>query len=392
MEKPSPSPASNSTSSTDELPSHQTIVLKVGTSTLMGPAGPDLILMGRLADVLAALVAAKNRVVLVSSGAVGTGRWRLGLSGRPKSIPEKQAAAAVGQGILMHLYERVLSERGLTSAQLLLTRSDLSDRTRYVNASNTLSVLLASPQPVVPIINENDSVAIDELQFGDNDTLSALVASLIDADWLFLLSDVDGLYEADPRQQPAAKRLATVAAITPEIEALAGGAGSSLGTGGMATKVAAAKIATSCGIPMVLLSGQSPEGVLDRLRDESVGTLFAAGPTRLEGRKRWLAFSGSVAGTLTLDAGAVAAVHDQGKSLLPAGIRKVSGEFAPGALVALAGPDGGVFGRGLSNYSSEELVRIRGHQSAEIEAVLGHKPYDEAIHRNNLVLTDGAGA
>jgi glutamate 5-kinase len=369
------------------LPTGKRFVLKVGTSTLMGPEGPDMALLGRLGDLLASLITAGNHCVLVTSGAVGTGRWRLGLSGRPKSIPEKQAAAAVGQGILMHLYERVLEERGLASAQLLLTRSDLADRTRYVNASNTLSVLLGQPHPVVPIVNENDSVAIEELKFGDNDTLSALVASLVDADALFILSDVDRLYDADPRSNPQARPIPRVLAITPEIEALAGGAGSSFGTGGMATKVAAARIATGSGIPLVLLSGQHPELVLASLRGEEVGTTFEAGPTRLEGRKRWMAFSGQVAGALTLDDGAVQAVREKGKSLLPAGIRKVAGEFGPGDLVVLRDGSGREIARGLSNYASEDLVRIRGHQSGEIEGVLGHKPYDEAIHRNNLVIT-----
>lgn len=352
----------------------------------MGPTGPDMAGLAKLADVLAALTAAGNRCVLVTSGAVGTGRWRLGLKRKPKSIPEKQAAAAVGQGILMALYEQLLSERGLASAQILLTRADLSDRHRYVNASNTLGVLLAVDPPVVPIINENDSVAIEELKFGDNDTLSALVASLVDADRLFILSDVDGLYEADPRTRPDAKRLVTVAAITPEIEALAGGAGSDLGTGGMATKVAAARIATSCGIPMVLLTGAQPELVIDSLRGAPVGTTFEAGPNRLEGRKRWLAFGGKVEGTLTLDDGAAKAVATLGKSLLPAGVKKVSGRFEPGALVALVDGTGHEIGRGLVNYGSEELGRIRGYQTSEIEQVLGHKPYDEAIHRNNMAL------
>lgn len=371
----------------DNLPTGRLIVLKVGTTTLMGAEGPDMEVLGRLADMIAALTTARNRVVVVTSGAVGTGRWRLGMPNKPRSIPEKQAAAAVGQGILMHLYERVLAERGLTSAQLLLTRADLGDRQRYVNASNTLNVLLAASTPVVPIVNENDSVAVEELKFGDNDTLSALVASLVSADHLFILSDVDALYEADPRVVPDAKRLARVEAITPAIEALAGGSGSDLGTGGMATKIAAAKIATSCGIPLVLLHGREPERVLDSLRGEPVGTTFVAGASRLEGRKRWLAWGGKPAGSLTLDAGAVSAVREQGKSLLPAGIRKVAGTFEPGDLVALLDPAGAEIARGLVNYGSEELVRIRGHQSVEIEQVLGYKHYDEAIHRNNLVIT-----
>lgn len=387
MAIPSRSASSNSTLSTDGLPSGKLVVLKVGTTTLMGAEGPDMAVLGRLADVLATLTAARSRVVVVTSGAVGTGRWRLGMPHKPRSIPEKQAAAAVGQGILMHLYERVLAERGLTSAQLLLTRADLGDRQRYVNASNTLNVLLAASTPVVPIVNENDSVAVEELKFGDNDTLSALVASLVSADALFILSDVDALYEADPRVKPDARRLPRVEAITPAIEALAGGSGSELGTGGMATKIAAAKIATSCGIPLVLLHGREPELVLASLRGEPVGTTFVASQNRLEGRKRWLAWGGKPAGALTLDAGAVSAVREQGKSLLPAGIRKVGGAFEPGDLVALLDPAGQEIARGLVNYGSEELVRIRGHQSAEIEQVLGYKHYDEAIHRNNLVVT-----
>lgn len=361
-------------------------MLKIGTSTLIGADGPDTALLGRLADVVAALTSARNRCVIVTSGAVGTGRWRLKASGKPRSIPEKQAAAAVGQGLLMNAYERLFAERGLTTAQLLLTRQDLSDRQRYVNASNTLAVLLGSPDPVVPIINENDSVAIDELKFGDNDTLSALVASLVAADHLFILSDVDGLYEADPRQRPDAKRLAVIPAITPEIEALAGGAGSTLGTGGMATKVTAAAMATSCGIPVVLLSGQAPEGVLESLRGQPVGTTFLATESRLEGRKRWLAFGGRPSGTISVDAGAAVAIASGGKSLLPAGIVTVTGEFAPGSLVVVADGEGKAIARGLVNYGADELTRLRGRKSAEIEAIIGYKAYDEAIHRDNMVV------
>ncbi|MEB3197605.1 MAG: glutamate 5-kinase [Candidatus Sericytochromatia bacterium] len=381
MGTPWPSATSSSISSTDGA---RLLVIKVGTTTLMGADGPDLTVLGRLADVLAGLHQRGHRVVLVTSGAVGTGRWRLQLAQRPRSIPEKQAAAAVGQGILMHLYEQVLAARGLTSAQLLLTRADLGDRARYVNASNTLQVLLHAPG-VVPIVNENDSVAVEELKFGDNDSLSALVASVIDAQLLFVLSDVDGLYDADPRQNPQARRLTEVPAITPEIEALAGGSGSGWGTGGMATKVAAARIATSCGIPMVLLHGRAPEAVLAYLDGESLGTTFAAQATRMEGRKRWLAWGGLTHGRLRLDAGAVEAIRAGGRSLLPAGVKAVEGGFEPGDLVALLDPDGREFARGMVNYSSAQLERIAGRHSSEIESILGDKPYDEAIHRNNMV-------
>jgi len=361
------------------------LVLKIGTSSLMGPQGPEPAVLAKLAEVMGRLIEAQYRVVLVTSGAVGTGRWRLNWKGRSRNIPEKQAAAAVGQGLLMHQYEQAFSQRGLVTAQLLLTRDDLADRTRYINVSNTLSVLLHAVVPVVPIINENDSVAVDELKFGDNDTLSALVAAVVDADALYLLSDVDALYDADPRLEPAARPIAVVPVITPAIEALAGKSGTSLGTGGMVTKIQAARIATACGVPMTLLDGRAPERILAHLRGEVVGTTFVAAESRLEGRKRWLAFGGRVSGALTLDEGALTAVRLNGRSVLPIGVCAVAGAFEHGALVSLLGPDGVEVARGLCNYGSEELRRILGRHSQEVEAVLGYKHYDEVIHRNNLV-------
>jgi glutamate 5-kinase len=273
----------------------------------------------------------------------------------------------------------------LVTAQLLLTRDDLADRTRYINVSNTLSVLLHAAVPVVPIINENDSVAVDELKFGDNDTLSALVAALVDADALYLLSDVDALYDADPRLVPDARPIPVVPAITPAIEALAGKAGTSLGTGGMVTKIQAARIATACGVPMTLLDGRVPARILEHLQGVAVGTTFVAAESRLEGRKRWLAFGGRVSGALVLDEGAFAAVRSHGRSVLAIGVREVRGTFEPGALVSLLGPDGVEVARGLCHYGSDELRRIQGRHSQEVEAVLGYKHYDEVIHRNNLV-------
>ncbi len=361
------------------------LVLKIGTSSLMGLQGPEPAVLAKLAEVMGRLIEAQYRVVLVTSGAVGTGRWRLNWKGRSRNIPEKQAAAAVGQGLLMHQYEQAFSQRGLVTAQLLLTRDDLADRTRYINVSNTLSVLLHAVVPVVPIINENDSVAVDELKFGDNDTLSALVAAVVDADALYLLSDVDALYDADPRLEPAARPIAVVPVITPAIEALAGKSGTSLGTGGMVTKIQAARIATACGVPMTLLDGRAPERILAHLRGEVVGTTFVAAESRLEGRKRWLAFGGRVSGALTLDEGALTAVRLNGRSVLPIGVCAVAGAFEHGALVSLLGPDGVEVARGLCNYGSEELRRILGRHSQEVEAVLGYKHYDEVIHRNNLV-------
>lgn len=362
-------------------------VVKAGTSTVVGPNGPREPWLAQLAQAAALLAAQGKRLVVVSSGAVGCGRWRLGLKGKPKGIPEKQAAAAVGQGILMHHYEQALSKQGMVSAQLLLTAADLRDRTRYVNASHALRVLLSQPG-VVPIVNENDSVAVDEIKVGDNDTLSAYVAALVGAELLVLLSDVDGLYEADPRKDPQAKRLEEIASITPAIEALAGGAGSEGGTGGMVTKLAAARIATSCGIPMRLMQGEDPLALVAVARGESRGTRFAPQANPLAGRKRWLAFGGRVEGKIHLDAGAAKAIAQGGKSLLPAGIRRVEGRFDAGALVALLTPEGQELGRGLVSYGAEELGRIRGLRSAELEEALGMKaPYEEAVHRDHLVTT-----
>lgn len=366
-------------------------VVKAGTSTVVGPEGPRTAWLEALAAAAAALAQANKRLVVVSSGAVGCGRWRLGLKGKAKSIPEKQAAAAVGQGILMHHYERALAQAGLVSAQLLLTAADLRDRTRYVNASHALRVLLAQPG-VVPIVNENDSVAVDEIKVGDNDTLSAYVAALVGAELLVLLSDVDGLYEADPRKKPGAKRLDDIARITPEVEALAGGAGSEGGTGGMVTKLAAARIATSCGIPMRLMQGEDPSALVALAQGVAQGTRFAPQANPLAGRKRWLAFGGRLEGKLHLDAGAAKAIAQGHKSLLPAGVRRVEGRFEAGALVALLGPSGEELGRGLVSYGAEELGRIRGLRSAELEEALGMKaPYEEAVHRDHLVMTAGEG-
>lgn len=349
----------------------------------MGEAGLDPVAMARFAGVIRDLMSLGRRVVVVTSGAVGAGRWRLGLN--PRSIPEKQAAAAVGQGILMHRYDQALSAHGLTVAQLLLTRADFGDRPRYLNFINMLATLLSQPG-IVPIVNENDSVAVEELRFGDNDTLSAMVASAVDAHSLFILSDVDGLYDADPAKSQTAKKLARISAITPDIEALAGGSASVWGTGGMATKISAAKMATSCGIPVVLLHAREPQAIVQCLSGGQAGTLFVPVNTRLEGRKRWLAWGGVTTGRLVVDRGAARAVSKEGRSLLPAGVLSVHGDFVPGDLVALCTPDDSEFARGLVNYSSADLSRICGRRSTEISAILGYKPYDEAVHRSNLVM------
>ena len=361
------------------------VVIKVGTSTIASDQGLNGRFLLNLAGTIADVVDLGHRAVVVTSGAVGAGRWRLGTP-KPRTIAEKQAAAAVGQGLLMHAYESFLAPLGIASAQLLLTRADLVDRQRYLNARTTLNQLLTYDPPVVPIVNENDSVAVEELKFGDNDMLSALVAGLVDADWLVILTDVAGLYDRPPGQE-GATLIPIVDDITPAIEALAGGAGSDLGTGGMVTKINAAKIATSSGTAVALVSGRKPQAVLDVLAGNDVaGTVFKPTGHRLEARRKWVAFGRPVRGTLILDPGAVAAVSNGGKSLLPAGVRSFDGEFEAGEAVSLRAADGREVARGVCNYGSGDLARILGKQTAQIEEVLGFKIADEVVHRNNMVV------
>jgi len=359
------------------------LVVKIGSSLITRPeAGvePDRV------DALAAEIARVRegrQVVLVTSGAVTTGMARLTLARRPTSIPEKQAAAAVGQSALMWHYEAAFKRHGISVGQVLLTAQDIADRARYLNARNTLLALLRFA--VLPVVNENDTVAVEEIKVGDNDNLSALVASLIDADLLVLLTDVDGLYTADPLRHPEARKLDTVQAVTEDIERLVfdGGAG----VGGMATKLQAAQKAAAAGIPMIIGSGRE-EGVLARvLAGETVGTYFAPRADRLTARKHWIAFAVSPQGRLAVDAGALSALTQRGKSLLPSGLVAVEGEFAAGDVVTVTDESGRrEFARGLVNFEAGELRRIRGAKTREIEGRLGYKALDEVIHRDNLVL------
>jgi glutamate 5-kinase len=363
------------------------IVVKVGTSTLTHPNGRlHFQRMDALARQLTDLRNSGREVVLVSSGAVGAGLGRLGISGKPKTMPERQAAAAIGQGLLMQIYTKIFGEYNQVVAQVLLTREDLDHRLRYLNARNTLNTLLG--YGVIPIVNENDTVATDELDylhFGDNDKLSALVASAICADLLILLSDIDGLYDRDPRRYSNASRLELVESITPEIAAGAGGAGTARGTGGMTSKLEAAKIITHSGSTMILADG-SVTNIIDRIiQGETVGTLFMPRESSLLERKRWIAFAGCPAGTLKIDEGAAIALLERGKSLLPSGIVNVIGEFSPGDLVRVVDGYDREIARGLSNYGASDLCRIIGRKSSEITKILGHKSYDEVIHRNNMV-------
>ena len=361
------------------------IVVKVGSGLITEPGrGPTAPLISRLAAELAEMVKDRREVALVSSGAVATGTARLGLASRPRTIPEKQAAAAVGQSALMWQYEQAFAPYGIQVGQVLLTGEDISDRSRYLNARNTLLALLAFG--VLPIINENDTVAVEEIKVGDNDNLAALVGHLIDADLLILLTDVDGLYTGDPQRDPTARRLETVEAITGDIERLVFDSVGRVSVGGMSTKLEAAQKANASGIPMVIASGREP-GMLGRLlKDEPVGTYFQPRDDRLAARKRWIAFAVPREGRLMVAAGARRALTEGGKSLLPSGLVSVEGDFAAGAAVGLAEPDGREFACGLVNYDADELRKIRGVKTKDIERTLGYKGLDEVVHRDNLVV------
>ncbi|HOV78848.1 MAG TPA: glutamate 5-kinase [Bacillota bacterium] len=361
------------------------LVVKVGSSSITHPTGKtDLFQIEILVRQLADLHNQGKEVILVTSGAIGTGAGKLGLAGRPKTLPEKQAAAAVGQGALMHIYGKIFAEYGVTVGQVLLTREDFSDRRRFLNARNTIHALFQ--YEVIPIINENDTVAVDEIKVGENDSLSAMVASLVDAELLVLLSDVDGLFTADPRKDAGASLIREVREITPEIELLAGGTGSRLGTGGMASKLQAARIAMHSGVITVLANSREKDVIRKVVSGAETGTVFWPTANKLEYKKRWIAYGSAVCGRVIVDGGAVRALVEQGKSLLPSGVTGVEGAFEMGNTVSIVGPDGKEVGRGIVYYSADEINRIKGVQTKEISRILGYKDYDEVVHRNNLVL------
>jgi glutamate 5-kinase len=361
------------------------IVIKVGTSSLTRPDGR--LALATIAALIETIVDLKNQgyaVILVSSGAVGVGCTRLNLQNKPKLIALKQAAAAVGQGRLIRVYDDLFSQYGLPVAQVLLTRGDLEKRQGYKNIYNTLQELVKLN--VVPIINENDTVAVEELKFGDNDTLSARVASLMEAKWLFLLTDVDHLYSADPRHNPDAQTIAVVESIA-ALEVQPGQQGSQWGTGGMVTKIAAAKIAVNSGVTTVITNGKNPQNIPKILAGELIGTRFLAQVKIENFRKRWLAHGAVPIGKVFLDAGAVQAITNRGKSLLPAGITGISGDFDESDIVQLCNAKSQEIAIGIINYSSLELHQIYGHQSTDIEQILGYVGEDTVVHRDNLVIT-----
>ena len=362
-----------------------TLVVKVGSSLVTnGGRGLDAQAIARWAAQIAQLRALGKRCVMVSSGAIAEGVQRLGWTRRPHAIHELQAAAAVGQMGLAQCYETCFREHGLATAQVLLTHADLADRQRYLNARSTLRTLLELG--VIPVINENDTVVTDEIKLGDNDTLGALVANLVEADALIILTDQAGLYDADPRRVPAAKLIEERAAGDPAIEAMAGGSGSALAKGGMLTKVLAARRAARSGAHTVIASGREEDVLLRIARGERLGTLLTASTLPIAAKKQWLADHLTVGGRLTLDDGAVKALASGGRSLLPVGVTDVAGEFERGSVVACADKAGREVARGLVNYSADEARRIMRKPSAEIEAILGYVDEPELIHRDNLVL------
>jgi glutamate 5-kinase len=361
------------------------LVIKVGSSLVTDEGrGLDHAAVARWASQIAALRTRGKEVILVSSGAIAEGLLRLGWRTRPRAIHELQAAAAVGQMGLVQAYERALAQFGLHTAQVLLTHDDLAERRRYLNARSTLTTLLRLG--VIPVINENDTVTTDEIRFGDNDTLGALVANLIEADVLVLLTDQQGLFTADPRRHPDATLVREARAGDPALEAMAGGAGSALGRGGMLTKVLAARRAARSGASTIIASGREAD-VLTRLADgAAVGTALIAAPVTLAARKQWLADHVQLAGRLHLDDGAVRALARDGKSLLPIGVVAVEGVFGRGEVVGCYSPQGIEVARGLVNYGAQDAARIARKPSSEIEAVLGYVDEPELIHRDNLVL------
>ncbi len=361
------------------------IVVKVGSSLVTNQGeGLDMRAIGNWAQQIATLRQSGYEVLLVSSGAIAEGMQRLGWKKRPNAVHELQAAAAVGQMGLVQGYASSFRKHGLHAAQVLLTHADLADRERYLNARSTLRTLLKLG--VIPVINENDTVVTDEIKFGDNDTLGALVANLIEADALIILTDQSGLYSADPRKDTNATLVSQAQAGDEKLEAMAGGAGSHIGRGGMLTKILAAKRAARSGAHTVIASGHETDVLLRLLRGENIGTLLTAPQMTLAARKQWLADHLQVGGKVTLDAGAVRALCSAGKSLLPIGVTQVSGEFERGAVVAILDENGSDIARGLINYSSTETHRIARHPSHEIEGILGYVDELELIHRDNLVL------
>lgn len=368
-------------SRTDLIKNSKRVVIKIGSTVLASKEGIHQERIDSLAEEICRI---KKEIVIVSSGAIAAGMGSLSLKERPKEIRLKQAAAAIGQSRLMWAYEKSFESHGKKVAQVLLTREDLSDRKRYLYAKNTLETLIE--HGVIPVINENDTVAIDEIKFGDNDSLAVMVANLLEVDLLVILSDVDGLYTSDPRSDPKAELIGEVTDITPQIEAIAGESSTIEGTGGMFSKVQAAKQASQVGTSSVIING-TKLGTLRSFFDlQDVGTLFTTTLNTLSRRKHWIAYTLRSKGIITVDEGAKKALLTEGKSLLSSGIIKIEGKFSFGDAVNCQDESGKKFAKGIVNYSSEEIDKIKGVRSSEIEKLLGYKYDDEVIHRDNMVI------
>ena len=362
------------------------IVVKVGSSLVTNEGrGLDEQAIGEWCRQLSALVRDGREVIMVSSGAIAEGMKRLGWTTRPQELHELQAAAAVGQMGLAHMYETKLRENGLGSAQVLLTHADLADRERYLNARSTLLTLLT--HGVLPVINENDTVVNDEIKFGDNDTLGALVANLVEADALIILTDQKGLYTADPRRDPAATFVHEARAGDPKLEEMAGGAGSSIGKGGMITKILAAKRAAGSGASTVIAWGREPDALVRLTQGEAIGTLLVAQTQKQQARKQWMADHLQLRGSVTIDAGAVSKLRSDGSSLLPIGMTGVDGDFSRGEVIAIVDSQGQEVARGLANYAAAEARLLCRKPSGDMSQLLGYAAEPEMVHRDNLVLT-----
>ena len=358
------------------------VVIKVGTTTLTHETG--LLNLERIEILVRQIANLHNNgyeVMLVTSGAIGAGMGKLNLKNRPKTLPEKQAVAAVGQVALIHLYQKIFAEYGKNVGQLLLTASDINERNRYLNGRNTCFALFNAG--VIPIVNENDAIAVEEIKVGDNDTLSAFVATLIDADLLIILSDIDGLYNSNPKENPEAKLLPLITTLNEEIKAMAGDSNSKFGTGGMATKIKAAEIALNSGVNMVIAQGENPENLIKIVKGEDIGTLFIKNKKGLKAKKHWLQYSSKKTGKIFIDDGAKNAVMKH-KSLLPSGIKEVEGNFQKGDVITIMDEEKNILSVGIVNYNSDECKKILGKQSKEIEKILGYKDYDEVVHINNM--------
>ena len=361
------------------------ILIKVGSAVLTGHDGLDIKIIDSLVLEMSDLVRQGYSIVLVTSGAIVSGKQRMNITGKLKSIPEKQAAAAIGQGRLMRAYAKSFEKNDLSVAQILLTLSDVTDRQRYLNIRNTLSTLME--WGAIPIINENDTVAVDEIKFGDNDNLAAMIANIIEADLFINLTSIDGLYDCNPTVSKKAKLISVVNECSEEIEAAATEETSSAGTGGMKSKFQAAKKVTAIGIPCIIAPGKKKNVLIDIMYGKEIGTLFLPMADRLNSKKYWIAFTLRPRGKLIIDDGAKKALMEKGKSLLPSGIVDVEGDFNLGDPVVCVDRKGAILAKGLVNFSSTEISKIKGLKTSQISHVLGHKDYDEVIHRDNLAIT-----